>query len=195
VASSFHCLDLSELYNNCGVTSFEEKEQGMLNGAGASFPAELVPLGYAFEFEGIPFIMTKHNGLDNIEVEGQRLVFSPMYVSRIHILGLSNDSHMSEEIQLEYDGEIVSSKLMRLSSYSSANPYFGNKCLLRSPYVHFHNQRTENYQPAIWYDSIEIDPSTAVNAILLADNPCIHIFSITVEAEEAIHGSLERRTE
>lgn len=181
--SKFHCLDLSEILNHRACSVQQAEEDAYLTLSKSALPEELILFNQAFEYDGVPFIMLKQNKWDNIEMVGQRVYFPEMKVTAIHIIGTALDTDMSDTVHFELDSTPVYASDLQLR-YFAADPnldHMNNSCVFQTPYVYSDGKPNAIVQPCLWYTRITIKESQVMNAMLLADNPCMHLFSITIE--------------
>lgn len=180
---SFHCLDLSSMLNHKACTTPEQKGIGGLTVVGSSIPESYLPFDQPFQYDSIPFIMMKQEMLDNIELSGQRLELPRMRALQLHVIGTSSETDMCEPIQFEFERRHVHSELLELGCFSSSHSVRNNECIIQAPYLHTRTNINERIQPKLWYTSLPLPRSVEINSILLGDNPCMHIFSLTIEVD------------
>ncbi|MFB0846517.1 hypothetical protein [Paenibacillus oleatilyticus] len=182
----FHCLDLSDTLNHRACATKNGNERAYLTLSGSAIPEEYIPFNQAFQFDTIPFIMFKNDIWDNIEMVGQRVYFSTVRASSIHFIGTSTETDMTDNVILELDEQPVYSTSLNLRYFASdPEPVFmNNRCVIQAPYIYSGTKINSIVKPSLWYTCISIQEPLEINSVVLADNPCMHIFSITVERQE-----------
>ncbi|MFE4570379.1 hypothetical protein [Paenibacillus chitinolyticus] len=179
----FTCLDLRPCLNNCGTTGSHNYHEGYLSSARASFPEESFPFDTPFEFKQIPFVLFKRHAFDNIVTEGQSIEFPRQRVTKIHLLGTSSDANMADYVYLMLDEREVSKQKILLSHFISEVPFPRNECVIETSCLHTMDGPLTHRSARLWYDGIELDRPVEMNRITFEDNPCMHVFGLTLESE------------
>ncbi|KAA6470410.1 hypothetical protein [Bacillus cereus] len=179
--AKYKCINLDQYYNNCGFTKREEIHKGNLTVFKTSFPLEegfeLFP-----DYKGVPLKFNKYNDNDNIELEGQKIFLDQYYkVKRIYIVGLSIYGDYFDDFNLYKNNQLVQNIRVKLTGTDSKVPSFGNEMLLRYTSLHNAKKGKLNISSTIWLDEIDLEQPRIIDSIELGDNPCMHIFSITLE--------------
>lgn len=178
---TYHCLDLSDILNHRACSLQDSEEGGYLTISGSSIPEEYMPFNQVFEYNSIPFFMAKQSTWDNVELAGQRVFLPETEVSAIHIIGTSSITDMKEDIEIIYKNTTIHIAPLNLS-YFGTDPFnCDNECFIQIPFLYSRTKVNSKIQPCIWYTKLSLPTPSLIDSILLGDNPCVHIFSITVE--------------
>ena len=188
-------LNLSRYLNNDGISFETDVEDGNFDGLGNTYPAEKLPASKRItNICGTPMLFPdKSDGaFNNIALEAQQIVVSSSSYSTLAVIGASDsgryvDGGYQDLIVFSYRENIEESAKLRLKDWvciEDQRP--GGYEALRCPYMHCSTGRCalsergyETY-PTLWYEEIEIDESKTLERIHLPDNPCMHIFSMTL---------------
>ncbi|MGM1050633.1 MAG: hypothetical protein ACQEXX_31630 [Bacillota bacterium] len=178
----FNCLDLTKCINNCGSTNLENSSLGQFTIAGSSFPAEELPFNDIFVFDDIPFYFVKQEHSDNVVPEGQTIVFPDSMISKIHILGASSEGNMRDNLLIQYNSNELIKSSFHLSEFTGMNPFSQNQLAIQMSRIHTIGKMLDYIHPVLWYDVIDLSSRPILaNSFLFSDNPCVHIFSLTIE--------------
>lgn len=174
------CLDLRPYVNNRGITSLEDCHNGALSQGGSSLPLEQLPETSPFVIDSVPFIWSKTERYDNIELAGQAITLEPMEVRGIHILGVSNNGNYFDRIAFLRNGAVVHRDFLFFSDFISPNAMFRERCALQMDYAHTRVGKYDAVQPKIWMDHLSFQKPCELDTICLEDNVAMHIFAITL---------------
>ncbi len=193
---SHYPLDLSRYFNNDGISFATDVEDGDFDGLGNTYPAEKLPASTQLTtLCGTPMLFpAKCDGaFNNIVLEAQQVVVSSGNYSTLAIIGAADsgryvDGGYQDLIVLSYCDaeECATLSLKDWVCIEEQRP--GGREALRCPYMHSPtgrctlSERGYETQPTLWYEEIEIDESKTLERIHLPDNPCMHIFSMTLIA-------------
>lgn len=184
---TYRFLDIRDLFNNRGTTYEDGMEQGMLTLATSSLPAEEIKFGRTIYYNQVPFIMFKTELYDNMVLESQEIIFNTQNIKRVHFLGCSSDGSFFEWISFLKDTEKKGTYRLALSEFVSNKPEFNNKRAFSMSCVHTKRGKNFNFQPSMWHETIRFENGREINKIRFADNPFMHIFSITLELKREIN--------
>lgn len=189
-------LDLSRYLNNDGISFEADVEDGDFDGSGNTYPAEKLPASKQLaSLCGTPMLFPdKRDGaFNNIVLEAQQIVVSSGNYATLAAIGAADSGRYADG---EYQDLIIfsyrdaeESATLRLKDWVCIEEQRrGGREALRCPYMHSPKGRCalsergyETY-PTLWYEEIEIDESKTLERIHLPDNPCMHIFSMTLIA-------------
>lgn len=173
-------MNLTNHYNNTGVTSDQNIDEGNLTLFGSSLPLEGPFIQDVFYFENIPFNMTKKLKFDNLAMEGQEIEIRSLNVSKVHIVGNSTSGSYYDDIVFKDSSKQTITRKIKLSEFTLEAPTFSeNKLFYRFSKVN--NNRHIDLKGSLWKQTICFDKSIDLEAIILEDNPFIHIFGITIQ--------------
>lgn len=173
-------VNLYNYFNNIGVTSEENIDEGNLTLFGSSLPKEGPFNEEVFYFENIPFYLKKKLKFDNVAMEGQEIEINSLNVNKVHIVGSSTSgSYFDNIIFKDRNGGIVTHKL-KLSDFILEKPLFKeNKLFYRFSKVN--NKGPIALKGSLWKQTLSFEENIDLQNIILLDNPFMHIFAITIE--------------
>jgi len=179
----YNCLDLSNILNHKACSLKDSEEGGYLTISGSSIPEEYMPFNKVFEYNTIPFYLGKQSNWDNLELSGQRVFLSDTEASAIHVIGTSSMTDMEEEIEIYYKDTTIHTAPLKLSYFGTDPSKTDNECFIQIPFLYSGTKVNSKIQPCIWYTKLSLPVPSLIDSILLGENPCMHIFSITVEKQ------------
>ncbi|MEH6989564.1 hypothetical protein [Cytobacillus firmus] len=171
-------LDLTEHFNNIGVTTNENKQNGMLSLAGSSLPFEGPFKENEYYSNEIPFKLKKESEFDNISLQSQKIKINSKHLKAIHFVGNSESGSYFDRIFLISNGDVIYKGSISLTDFLSEGPSFNNLLVYR---FHKVNNRPPHYNGSLWLHSIYLPNTMQVDTLEFEDNPFIHIFAITIE--------------
>ncbi|MVO98833.1 hypothetical protein [Paenibacillus lutrae] len=177
----FICLDMTSCLNNCGTTDNSSYQHGYLSSSGVSLPRENILFHTPFEFNDIPFVLFRQNYRDNMVTEGQAIQFPEARISKIHVLGASSDVNMSDYMYLKHNETLLSKEKMMLSHFASEAPFARNVCILETAGLNTLDGPLAHRTGRLWLDILHLTEPLEINQLTFEDNPCMHIFGITLE--------------
>lgn len=133
-------------------------------------------------FENIPFIFPcKEDGHNNnIECYNNVINFQSGYYKSIYFLGSCDNGSFKEKINLIYE-YVQDIFFLPMTDWVAENPLFGELKAVNCTHVHSSQKDLFKLKPKIWMQRVKINPDNKLVKIRLPDNPCLHIFSITLE--------------
>lgn len=173
-------LDLTAHFNNIGVTTHDNKQNGMLSLAGSSLPFEGPFKKNVYYTNGIPFNLKKEGEFDNISLQSQRIELNSKFLKAIHFVGNSESGSYFDQIFLISEGDIIHKGLISLTDFLSEDSSFNNSLVYRFQTVH---NRPSHHKGSLWLHSLYLPKTMQVDTLIFEDNPFIHIFAITIEEE------------
>jgi alpha-L-fucosidase 2 len=186
--TEFQVVELTSYCNNDGISSDADRSDGDFTGTGQTYPEEdLPPSNSLFKCGEVPFIFPdKSDGkFNNISLEGQGLPIETERNQRLRILGAA-DLSLEDRIVLNTNQGIQHELPLRLSSWRLGRDLkYGEVPAILCSGFHFPSQHvyTERLDLAygIWMQTIPL-PDEQANALVLPDNPGMHIFALTLES-------------
>ena len=173
-------LDLNMYMNNRGFTTLDDITEGNLSVVKSSLPI-LPELKNVFYFKNVPYKLCYGNKKDNIELDGQTIFFEQIYkTNQINIVGLCLYGDYFDDLNFYLNGKLVKSVKISLSCCNSKLPAFKNETFFHFPYTHNAKKWIIESYINLWLDEIFLDEVIAFDMIELGDNPCMHIFAITI---------------
>lgn len=192
----YYPLDLSQYLNNDGISFENGTEDGDFDGLGNTYPAEKLPASkqLANLCETPLLFPDKRDGaFNNVVLEAQQIMVPSGNYSTLAVIGAADsgryaDGGYQDRIVFSYRDAEEHATLRLKDWICIEEQRFGGREALRCPYMHGPTGRCalsergyETY-PTLWYEEIEIDESKTLEHIHLPDNPCMHIFAMTLMA-------------
>ena len=185
-------FDLTEHFNNDGISSDQDRTDGDFTGTGQTYPEEdLPPSNTRVSYGGVPFAFPdKSDGaLNNISLEGQRLFVTERCYERLFILGAADVTSLEDRMVVASGQETHHDLPLQLSSWRlGRNLKYGELPAIKCSGFHFPSQHVSTEKLdityGIWMQTISL-PRITVTSILMPDNPGMHIFALTLEEEAA----------
>lgn len=189
LAPGWSAIPLAEHANNRGLTPAAARDQGGFNIWGNSFPAEELPppggitwvAGTPFRF---PLTRAGHDQPgDNLRCRGQRVDVPAGRWDWIHVLGAA-ERRTEDPLLAEYRDGRRRPLWLRLSDFwPETEPRFGEVLAFRCRGMHYPRHRQHTMTPAIWAQRVPLPNPDQVVALLLPDNPALHLFALTLQDE------------
>ncbi len=180
----YYLLDLEEYFNADGI-SYDSNPQDGLFSLSACYPAEELPESNSVvDIDNIPIkFPSKEDGdKNNIECYNQILPVQPGLYKRLFVLGSCDNGNFEEKIELIYDRKVEVQKLY-LSDWITEKP-FTEKLAFRCEHAHSRDGDICFYRANMWMQTVEVDCTCQLHKLNLPDNPCFHVFAITLERGE-----------
>jgi hypothetical protein len=181
----FHRLELRGQLNNIGLTVASALAHGGFNIWGNSFPAgNLPPPGSTSAVGGVPFLFPAPDpgGADNLRCRAQRLPIPAGRWDWLHVLGAA-ERRTEDLLLIEYADGTVRQQWLRISDFwPETDPRFGELLAFRCRCMHYPHHVQDTMTPAIWAQRVPVAVAAGATAVVLPDNPALHIFAITLQA-------------
>lgn len=176
----YKIIELSDKFNNVGITKSDDYIEGDLTIGGSSFPKDDMKDSFPSIYNNIPFKIEYENKYDNVSTDGQHIKIGS-YISEIHIVGTSCPGDYLEEFVLcKDDGKRKEFKI-GFSDFLSIEPCFEESLIYQSNYAHSQFGRAEHLKISMWINSIVIEEKEFIEELILPKNMFLHIFSITIK--------------
>ena len=164
-------VDLSGAYNDDGVATEADPNQGDFDGHGNSYAASLLPPPGPVSFGGVTFQAPPTAGTapNLVKSNGQVIVLPTGRYSRLDILGAaSNGSTGSDGLTatITYADGSTASVPLQLTDWSSRRADFGNGVALRMPYRLGAGGKSL-VAVSLFQTSLRLDPDKQIRAISL----------------------------
>ena len=198
-------LDLSCHFNNAGIAPDGRPPGGGLDGMGTAFRAQSLPapdgrilsLGTPFLFPG------RRESKDNIACEAQEIPLPPGPWPALHVLGMCDWRAFEEPLRLMApDGTWVETRLGLSDATRYQGLQYGERvalsCVLMTPDTSIplssligtpppgagYERKETRIEAGIWHQVIDLHGPRPLAAIVLPDNPSMHLFALTLAAAD-----------
>jgi hypothetical protein len=181
-----HVIPLGRLADSVGVEPSARPGTGAFNIWGNTFPAEELPAGGTVEVNGIPFLFPEADGVraDHLRCRGQRIPLPASRADWIHVLGAA-ERRTEDCVVLEYADGTSRRQWLRMSDFwPQTPPRFGDRLAFRTGAMLYPRHVQKTMSPAIWHQRIPVAVADGLTALVLPDNPALHIFAMTLVDEE-----------
>lgn len=191
-------IPLEDHFNNAGISFSESCHRGDFDGLGNSFPAEELPaFGKKVEFNGTPFLFPcKSDGTpDNMALEGQQIVVPLARYQALMVLGASDsaryaDGAFEDHIYFCSRDKRQARRLSLKDWICIAEQRAGGREALRCPFMNTPSSQISRSEkgyetlPTLWLEEIALDARDYLCSIIFPDNPCMHIFAMTLRLQK-----------
>src|SRR5215831_3789391 len=174
----FASLDLCRWFDNVGCTGADDLGAGAFNSWGNSLPARAMPAaGRPFPVAGVPFVLGRGPGGDNLRCRGQRLPVQPGLYDWIWVLGAA-ERRSEDPVYLHYEGGGLDPEWLRLSDFWPDTPArFGEVEAVRAGELHYPRHVQPNMRPGLWVQRLPVPRLQKLEALTLPENPAMHLFA------------------
>lgn len=181
----YYPLPLTHYYNNNGFSYDIEQRIGNFTTFGSSYPGDEIPDQSDLMIEDIPFIFPDAQAtFNNIELENQRLSVPEHHYTAMSILGAADNGSYDEEIQYHLNDRLVYQMPLALTNWTDHMPKYNEKVVYRCSGIYTQKGALlTSKQTTIWLQTLLFDRPIHINTIVLPDNPCMHLFAITLKKE------------
>jgi hypothetical protein len=179
---SWH-VDLTDYFNNDGVSWACRTDDGSFNIWGNTFPAEeLPPSGSVVDVGGVSFRWPDLSDAkpNNVRCLGQVIPLPEVTCTGIYLLGAS-ERRTEDPVRLFLAGGAVVESWLALSDFWPETPArFGEVAAVRCSRMHYPRHVQHGMGPTIWRQWIRAPEPVPAVAFGVPDNPAMHIFAVTV---------------
>jgi hypothetical protein len=193
-SSGIHLVDLTSWFNNDGISTRDHLDDGNFT-EGILYPAEGLPdSGEVFQVDGIAFRFPPKEArmLNNLHCRGQLIDLPDRPAAALYFLGASDERLFDRQagqdstattVTLHYvDGEREEYTL-RLNSWWSPQPSFGNRLALRTEGFHVQNRISQRGGVSLFAAAVYPRRSVSIDSIRLGDDEAVHIFALTLSGQ------------
>lgn len=185
--SNFYIVELTEFYNNNGISYQGKADSADFTGNGSSFPAKDLPESNKIVKIGeVPFLFPpkERNLMNNFDLFNQKISVPENLYTWIHILGASENGSFEEKLVFSSENDKYATEL-GLTDYTEVNSKYDEKVGFRCKGM---NTKTSGYlsgfMSTIWYKSIDVSNARFYWDLMeFPDNASMHIFAITLESK------------
>lgn len=177
----FITIPLHPYFNADAISTNAHRDDGVF-GLVTSFPAEDFPQEPIVYLNDTPFLVppTEDGSNNNIECYHEIIVIEPDRYCRLHLLGACDNGSFVEVFQLVY-GDGGKPYRVGLSNSLLKKPLYEEQVGLRFSHLHGSSGGEQEIQTRLWHQTVILDQTVDLNSIVLPDNPCYHIFAMTLE--------------
>ncbi|GAA5145596.1 hypothetical protein GCM10023340_15180 [Nocardioides marinquilinus] len=181
--------DLDPFFNNDGISTHGSPGDGDFDGGGWSFAAETLPEqvradGGSLVVEGVDYELGSpaDGQQNNVEADGQTIPLPSGRFELLNVLGSSHNGDVEKDVTVTYADGTSSTHTLRFTDWAAA-PKFGETVAVAMPHRHDRNGDT-GPSVALWAQSLPITPSKDVVSVTLPDDDHLHVFAISLSAQE-----------
>ena len=174
---------LSLPYNNDWISWNNNRSDG----AGWDFPAEELPeSNQDFIYNGkdiVKFMFAdKADGKMNIlECEGQKVEIKPDHYTAVFILASAHNGNSSGEFTLVYVDDAEEKIITTFSDWWGAVASADDELVIKTTHNHQRNNRDNKPGVGVYMNSISVDKTKRLKAIILPEKSNLRIFAITLK--------------
>ncbi|MFI5496369.1 hypothetical protein [Actinoplanes sp. NPDC051859] len=180
-------IDLRSFFDNRGLQPPETAGDYGFNVWSNTFPAEeLPPPGTAVEVAGITFAFptAPAPGGDNIRCRGQLVPVTAGRWDWVYLIGAA-ERRTEDRVELHYADGSIRAAWLRMSDFWPETPAgFGEPLAFRTQALRYPRHTHRDHAPAIWQQRVPVTEPDPLTAVRLPDNPAMHVFAITMVADE-----------
>lgn len=193
----YYPLPLEAYFNNDGISYSTDFTDGDFDGLGNTYPAENLPFSNQLTKlcdASILFPDKRDGALNNIALEGQEIAVFPENYNHLVVIGASDSGRYAgggyvEPIHFLYLGGRKETADLSLKDWNCIpEQRQGGQKALHCSFMHtpegkrIRSERGYETRPTLWFEQIELDDTYMLGKIALPDNPCMHIFALTLIA-------------
>ena len=173
---------LTALFNNTGIAASRWPTTGAFNIWANTFPSEDLPAaGSTVDVGGVPFLFpgAPTGAPDNVRCRGQEV---PVPVGSYDwVYALAAAERRSEDLVLvRYADGSGRRQWLRVSDFWPETPArFGERTAFHCGRMLYPRHSQPGMAPAIWRCRMPVAVPGRVRALVLPDNPAIHVFALT----------------
>lgn len=182
IHEGYYLVELQNYYNADAISYDQNPGDGKL-GMLTCYPAEELPESNSiYEVAGIPFVFPskEENELNNIECFNQEIWIEPAQYSTAYFVGTGDNGSFLERIQIITELGVKEIEV-GLSNCVDKVPYYQEEMAFCGTHLHSSEGDIPGICPHLWMQSVELMVEKPIQKLILPDNPCFHIFSITLK--------------
>lgn len=196
-------LSLERYFNNDGISSAGNFTDGDFDGLGNTFPAEELPAAnLVVELAGVAVLFPeKRDGAsNNLALEAQEIEVAPRHYGALAAIGAADSGRyaggeFAEAIYFLYRDGGAEKQQLRLKDWNCIpGQRRGGVEAIRCRLMHtpsgkcVRTERGYRTRPTLWWARIELDEGRLLQKIVLPDNPCMHLFAMTLIVGSIVSG-------
>ncbi|MFI5672120.1 hypothetical protein [Streptomyces sp. NPDC051704] len=181
-------VNLSAHFNNRGIQPPDDTPGDYgFNIWRNTFPAEELPepgslvdlVGAVFEFPA-----RRSAAGDNVRCRGQLVELPGGSWDWIGLVGAA-ERRTEDEVELHYADGTVRREWLRMSDFwPQTGAYFGEPRAFVTGSMRYPRHTHLHHAPSIWQQRVPVRVPAPLAAVRLPDNPAMHVFAMTVTADE-----------
>lgn len=182
-STEYRFADLTEHFNNKGVSSDAEPGIGAFNIWSNTFPAEDLPDGEVLAVGGVPFAFpaTRGDANDNVCCDRQFVGLPQGRYDWLYLVAAA-ERCTEDSVYLHYADGSTDPESLRISDFwPGAQPRFGERLAVRATRLNYPRHSQADMWPTLWRQRIPVPREQDLVAVRLPDNPSIHVFAITAQ--------------
>jgi cytochrome c len=182
--------DLSELFNNDGISTDANPGDGNFDGGGWTFAAELLPP--AVQENGGPVTLDEvdydfgspaEGQLNNVEADGQVITLPTGTYDELSVLATAHNGDVQEDATIAYNDGTTAQVPLRFTDWA-VTPKFGEEIAIDMPYRHNGGGDTSP-RVMIFTQRVALEAGKQPDTLTLPANPKLHVFAVSgVRAED-----------
>ncbi|GHA75862.1 hypothetical protein GCM10010305_18250 [Streptomyces termitum] len=180
-------VNLSAHFNNRGIQPPDTSGEYGFNIWRNTFPAEELPEpGSLVELEGTVFAFpARDTGAgDNVRCRGQLVELPAGRWDWIGLVGAA-ERRTEDEVELHHADGTVRREWLRMSDFwPQTAPYFGEPLAFSTSGMRYPRHTHRHHAPSLWQQRVPVRVPAPLAAVRLPDNPAMHVFAMTVTADE-----------
>ncbi|WP_380163484.1 PKD domain-containing protein [Jannaschia sp. R86511] len=176
--------DLSELFNNDGISTDANPADGNFDGGGWSLAAELLPepvreQGGPVTIDGVEYVFGSpaEGELNNVEADGQTIDLPVGSYDQLMVLATAHNGDVQADGTLTYADGTTAQVPMRFTDWA-VNPKFGEQIAVDMPYRHNSGGNTSP-RVMLFTQPLALRPDSDVASLTLPDDPRLHVFAVS----------------
>lgn len=182
--SNFEFVDLSQHYNNNGVSSsLDYKDNSEFSNGGRYYNLECFPLSHIYDVGNMRFRLPlfSNDSLDNVVCSGQVIRLQTESPKHLMFLGASEYGSHIESVKVSYkDGQIIELPL-EMTNWCKFPSKFKEILAWESQVLERSNNKVEAFfsRGYVYAKNYALDIEGTVTSIILPKCPNIHLFAIS----------------
>jgi hypothetical protein len=184
-------LVLDPFLNNQAATRPDNLADGRLNIWRNSLPAQSEPLEIVVD--GVPLRSTRldGHGPDNLVCSGQRIEVPERRWDWLYVIGCG-ERRVRDVLTWHFCDGSASRDQVELSDLWEGRSDYGEELALRTDVIHYPHHVQERIGITLWCQRVPITRRRPLRAIVLPENPAVHLFAMTLAGQDASTDGLRR---
>jgi hypothetical protein len=180
-------LALDPFLNNQAATRPENLADGRLNVWRNSLPAQPEPLDIVVDGVPLRSAQLDGHGPDNLVCSGQRIEVPERRWDWLYVIGCG-ERRVRDVLAWCFSDGSASRDQIELSDLWEGKSDYGEELALRTDVIHYPHHVQEGIGITLWCQRVPITRRQPLQAILLPENPAVHLFAMTLAGQDADTG-------